>query len=239
MASRKEQKEQLRREREERETAAQSDKRRKQLVGYGVGGAVVVLLVVIAVVLLGGGGGGSKKAGGGGGVLPGGGSVPKQKVRDLSAAAKAAGCTLTNYKGKSREHTADVNKKVTYDSKPPTEGKHYQVPANDGAYTTAPKLVETVHALEHGRVVIWFKKSLPAKDRANLKALFDEDSYQMLLVPDTSGMKYQVAASAWSRDPVPNGTGRLLGCARFGDGVYDALRSFKDKHRSNGPEAIP
>jgi len=238
MASRKEQKEQLRREREERAAAEQAGKRRKQLVGYGVAGVIaIVLIVVVAVVLL--GGGGKSSSSGSAAVLPDGGSVPKQKVRDLDAAAKAAGCTLKSYKGKSREHTDDVNKKIKYDSNPPTEGSHYVEPAADGSYDTAPKVTSTVHALEHARVVIWFKKSLPKKDRANLKALFDEDSYQMLLVPDTTNMTYQVAASAWSREPVPNGTGRLLGCDRFDDGVYDALRTFKDEHRGNGPEAIP
>ena len=38
--------------------------------------------------------------------------------------------------------------------------------------------------MEHGRVVIWFKKSLPKAERANLKALYDEDTFQMLLVPE-------------------------------------------------------
>ena len=34
-------------------------------------------------------------------------------------------------------------------------------------------------------MIIWFKKSLPEDQRANLKALFDEDSYQMVLMPGT------------------------------------------------------
>ncbi|MGI8844826.1 MAG: DUF3105 domain-containing protein [Thermoleophilaceae bacterium] len=238
MASRKEQKEQLRREREEREAAERAQKRRKQLVGYGVGGVVALVLIVVVAVVLVGGGDGKSTSSASTAVLPDGGSVPKQKVRDLDRAAKAAGCTLKSYKGKSREHTDDVNKTIKYDSDPPTEGAHYVEPAADGSYDTAPKVTSTVHALEHGRIVIWFKKSLPKQDRANLKALFDEDSYQLLLVPHDA-MKYQVAASAWSREPVPNGTGRLLGCDRFDDGVYDAIRTFKDEHRGNGPEPIP
>ncbi len=68
-----------------------------------------------------------------------------------------------------------------------------------------------MHALEHGRVVIWFKKSLPEDQRADLKALFDDDSYQMLLTPDPTKMKYAVAASAWLREPTPNGTGPPAG----------------------------
>lgn len=239
MASRKEQKEQLRREREEREAAERDARRRKRLVGYGAGALAVLVVVVVAVVVLAGG----KSSGGGGDssgtVLPGGGSVPKAKTKDLSAAVKAAGCNLTSYRGKSREHLADLSQKVKYDSNPPTEGKHYQVPADDGAYEKAPAATQLVHSLEHGRVVIWFQNALPKDDRAGLKALFDEDSYQMILTPDPTHMKYQVAASAWTRDPTPNGTGHLLACPKFDDAVYDALRAFKDEYRGNGPEAVP
>ena len=52
-------------------------------------------------------------------------------------------------------------------------------------------------------------------------------------------MKYEVAASAWSREPVPNGTGRLLGCTTFNDKTMDALQAFRDEYRGNGPEAVP
>lgn len=238
MASRREQKEKLRIEREQREAAAKAGQRRKQLIGYGVGGGIVVVAVIVAIALLAGGDGGSSSASGD--VLPDGGSYPEPKD-DLSvaAAAKAAGCELKSFKATSREHLADINATVKYASKPPTSGKHYQVPAEDGAYETSPKPVELVHTLEHGRVIIWFKKGLPADDRAALKKYYDEDSYQMVLVPDTTGMPYQVAATAWNRDPEPNGTGRLLGCKKFNDEVFTALESFKDENRSRGPEPVP
>ena len=243
MASRKEQKEQLRREREEREAAAQADQRRRRMIGYAAGGVAVLVVVVVAVVVLAGGGGDDKGGGGNAGtsskVLPDGGKIPSRKTDDLQAAADKAGCTLKDYKGKSREHTASLTTKITYDSNPPTEGKHYQVPADDGAYDTSPDPKQLVHSMEHGRIVIWFQKRLPAKQRAGLKALFDEDSYQTLLTPDTTGMKYQVAATAWTRSPTPNGTGHLLACDRMSDSFYDAERAFKDAYRGNGPEAVP
>jgi len=240
MASRKEQKEQLRREREEREAQAKAAQRRKQMVGYGAGGLAVAVIVIVAVVLLtGGGGSDGGKAGGSSNVLPDGGSVPERKIQDLAPAAKAAGCTLRSFKGKSREHTDDIDEKIKYDSNPPTEGKHFAVPAEDGAYDKAPDPKELVHTLEHGRVVIWFKSSLPEDQRANLKALFDEDSYQMVLTPDPTRMTYAVAASAWSREPVPNGTGRLLGCPKMDDKAMDAIQAFRDEYRGNGPEAVP
>jgi len=242
MASRKEQKEQLRREREQREAEAKAATRRKQMIGYAAGGLAVVVIVVVAVVLLTGGGDGGSgggKSGDSSAVLPDDGEVPERKITDLAPAAKAAGCTLQSFKGKSREHTDSLDEKIKYDSNPPTEGKHFATPAEDGAYDQAPNPKELVHTMEHGRMIIWFKKDAPEKTRADLKALFDEDSYQMVLTPDPTGMKYEVAATAWTREPTPNGTGHLLGCAKFDDKTMDALQAFRDEYRGNGPEAVP
>lgn len=237
MASRKEQKEQLRRERQAREASAGEAARRRRLIGYAVGGGIVVLAVVVAVALLAGGGSGSSASGD---VLPDDGSYPEpREVASVAAGAKAANCELKSYAAKSREHVADLNETIKYASKPPTSGSHYQVPAEDKAYEDPPNVKELVHTLEHGRVIIWFKKSLPAEQRAALKAYYDEDSYQMVLVPDETGMPYAVAATAWNRDPQPNGTGRLLGCKRFSDDVFTAIEAFKDEHRSLGPEPVP
>jgi hypothetical protein len=240
MASRREQKEQLRKEREQREAAAKAGQRRKQLIGYGVGGGIVLVAVIIAIVVLAGGGGSSSSASGD--VLPDGGSYPKPKDDvdvDVATAAKDAGCVLKSFPSTGREHLADLSQKVKYTSKPPTSGNHYQTPAEDGAYEDSPDVKELVHSLEHGRIVVWFKKGLPADQRAALKKYYDDDPYQMLLVPDTTGMTYAVAATAWNRDPQPNGTGRLLGCAKFDDEVFTALESFKDENRSRGPEPVP
>jgi len=238
MASRREQKEQLRKEREQREAVAKSEQRRKQLIGYGVGGGIVVVAVIAAIVLLAGGGGGSSSASGD--VLPDGGSYPEPKDDvELAAAAKAAGCELKSYKAKSREHVTDLALKIKYASKPPTSGNHYQEWAEDGAYEDPPDVKELVHGLEHGRVIVWFKKNLPSDQRAALKKFYDDDTYQMFLIPDMTGMTYQVAATAWNRDPQPNGTGRLMGCPTFNDQVFTAIESFKDEHRSRGPEPVP
>jgi hypothetical protein len=238
MASRREQKEQLRKEREQREAAAKAGQRRRQLIGYGVGGGIVLVAVIVAIALLAGGGGGSSSASSD--VLPGGGNYPEPKDDvDVATAAKDAGCELKSFPAKSREHLADLAQTVKYASKPPTSGSHYQTPAEDGAYEDPPDIKELVHTLEHGRIIVWFKKNLPADQRAALKAYYDDDTYQMVLVPDTSGMTYAVAATAWNRDPQPNGTGRLLGCAKFDDEVFTAIESFKDENRSRGPEPVP
>lgn len=239
MASRKEQKEQLRKEREAREAAAKAAQRRKRLVGYGAGGAFGLIVVVVLVLVLSGGGGGDGDSDPSRGVLPDGGSAPDQKVSDLADAARAAGCELKSFRATSREHTEDLAEQIGYSSTPPTSGKHFAEASEDGAYDEAPDVKQLVHTMEHGRVIIWFKRNLPEEQRANLKALFDEDTFQMVITPDPTEMTYQVAATAWNGEPQPNGTGRLLGCPRMNDDVFDALRAFKDEHRSNGPEPVP
>jgi hypothetical protein len=236
MSSRKEQKQALRREREERERQAREAERRKRMVGFGIAGALVLAaLVVVAVLLLSGGGGGGDAASE---VLPDGGEAPRQQVTELDEAVEAAGCELKSERARGRDHTTDLAERVQYPSNPPTGGNHYIEPTDDTAFPEAPQDEQLVHSLEHGRVIIWFKPNLPEDTRADLKALYDSDTYQMIIVPRRE-MPYQVAASAWSREPEPNGTGRLLGCERYNERVFDALRTFRDEHRSNGPEPIP
>jgi hypothetical protein len=236
VASRKEQKERLRRERQEREQAARAAERRRRLIGYGVGGGLVLAAIAAVAVVLATGGGGSDSATAE--VLPAGGKVPEPQVTDLNAAAKAAGCKLISFPAQSRDHIQNLDEKVKYKTNPPTAGKHYFDPAADGAYATAPKDVQVVHTQEHGRIVIWFKPTLPKTERAGLKALFDQDSDKMVLVP-RANMPYPVAATAWGATPDPLGTGYVMGCSRFMPQVYDALRAFRDAHRGKGPEPIP
>lgn len=171
-------------------------------------------------------------------VLPSGGQVPEPRISGLEEAARAAGCELQSTTALSREHTANIDEPIEYDTNPPTTGKHFQVAAEDGIYEEAAPDSTLVHSHEHGRVVIWFAPSLAEEARAGLRALVEEDDYQILVVP-RSDMPFDVAATAWNRSPGREGTGRLLGCASFSPQAYDALRAFRDKHRGQGPEAIP
>jgi hypothetical protein len=237
VSHRKRQKEALRREREARERQAREAQQRKRMVGFGAAGLLVIAAVILLVVVAAGGSGGGSDAAADQ-LLPDGGSVSEQQEFDLAAAAQAAGCELRSSQDKSRQHTSSLGQRINYDTNPPTSGRHYQEPAPDGAYGEAPQDEQLVHNLEHGRVIVWFKPNLPEEQRADLKALFDEDSYQMVLAP-RADMPYQLAASAWNRDPTPNGTGRLMTCDRMSPEVFDALRAFRDEHRSNGPEPVP
>ena len=223
MASRKEQKAELRRQREEREQAAAAAARRRRTLGYAAAGGLVAVaaVVLVGVLVLGGDGGGAK---GGGEGFPDG-SVPERKITALEAAAKAAGCELKTFPDFGQGH---VTTPVRYRSNPPTSGPHHPDYARDGAYPKAPPAEKLVHALEHGRVLLQFRPTAPEEVRGDLKALFDEDAVWVLLSPNTTGMPYEVAATAWRQ---------LIGCPRANERVFDALRAFRDRYRDRGPEA--
>lgn len=235
MSTRKQQKEALRQERIARERAAAEAAQRKRLVGYGVGGALAVAAVIAVVVALAAGGGdeGPKapdQAGASGIEVaysdnpP---DLPQPRGLDLKQAANAAGCRLVKPPNQGANH---VTGDVTYKTNPPTSGSHDQVPTEDGAYTQPPRTENTVHALEHGRVNIQFKPSLAQAQIDQLKALFDEDSYHLLLFPNGTRMPYEVAATAWDN---------ALFCRKMSDGTVDAIRAFKDQYRDQGPEFVP
>jgi hypothetical protein len=235
VASRKEQKAAVRREREERARRAAEAERRKRIVGYGVGGALALAVIAILVAVMASTGSGGD---GGSGSFPSGGDPPAQRLLDLREAVRASGCELESFPGEAPEHTTDPNERIDYNSNPPTNGKHFQEPVDDGAYARDPGVTRAVHALEHGRVIWWFRPTVGNPVKADLKALFDEDDYQLVLAANAE-MPYAVAASAWNVEPDPNGTGRLLGCPRVSDETFDALRAFRDEHRGNGLEPVP
>lgn len=244
MASRKEQKEQLRREREEREAAERAAGQRKRLIGYAAGAAVVILALAVAgFALMSGGddeGGGQQ---GGGEIFPEGGDLAERAVTDLPEAAAAAGCELTATKSRGEQdrlHTDGPDVTVNYQGNPPTLGRHWPpgFEAEDGLYQEAPADGALVHTMEHGRVIIWAKPTLQEDARSSLRAFFDEEPYQLVLTPRPE-MPYAVAATAWNAEPQPGGTGRTMGCPTWNAKVVDALRAFRDEHRSNGPEPVP
>jgi hypothetical protein len=228
MASRKDQKEKLRQERLEREQAAAAAAGRRRRLGYLVAAGLVAAVVIAVVVIAGASGGDSNKKGGSStsGSWPSG-SIPAQKISDLDAATKAAGCTLAKPKNEGAGHTT---KPQNYKSQPPTSGSHNPVPAHDAAFLKSPGNEHLVHALEHGRVVYWFKPDAPAAVRGALKKLYDEDKDLVVLTPDTAPMPFEVAASSW---------GRYVGCPKYNDKVPDAFRAFRDAYRLKGPEYFP
>jgi hypothetical protein len=237
MASRKEQKEALRKERERKAAEAAAAERRKRMIGFGAGGALVLaaIVAVVIVVVAGGGDGG----GGNGGSqasesreaeptddFPSG-SIPPARASNLEEAARAADCRVRTFPSEGRQH---VSGRVEYKTNPPTSGSHFEIPAADGAYNRPPDLEPLVHSLEHGRVVFWYQPNASPQLRGQLKALYDEDNFHVILAPHGRDMPSQVAASSWTRS---------ITCNRVNDNTWDALRLFRDRYRDQAPEQVP
>ena len=232
MASRKEQKEALRAERERKAQEAAAAERRRRLIGYGAAGALVAAVVIaIAVVLITSGGG----AGGGDDAASGeqsagdfeAVSVPAKKATDLKAAVDAAGCKFTEYDAAGQNH---VEGPVEYKTNPPHSGDHSEHAAEDGLYAAEAEVEDLVHSTEHGRVVLWFRPDASAQVKGQLKSVYEEDSYHVILAANPRDMRPQVAASSWTR---------TLTCPRVNDQTWDALRLFRDQYRDQGPETVP
>ena len=232
MASRQQEKQRRREERLERERAAAAAAERRKRLQLAFGGLLGLLLVAGAVLLVtagsGGGSGGSQTSSAGHAKLP------PQRISDLTAAAKAAGCTVQSPPDEGRTHVSKDLKPSDYHSNPPTSGQHNPDWYQDGIYAPGdtPRLGMLVHPLEHGRIEVQYKRGTSPHVVAQLEALLGQEDggYHMLLFQNTTGMRYQVAATAWDH---------LVGCPRMNDRVFDALRAFRTTYIDKGPEKVP
>lgn len=252
MASRKEEKERLRQQRLAAERAAASSGQRRLILGYIAAGVLALAVIAGLVVVLASGGSSSAvnvcsnaHVKDSGGTIRGlepdcrqGTPPPPIQFADLRISAQRAGCQLRlDLPDEGNTHVPNSTP-VEYKTVPPTSGNHNPVPIDDGAYvtpitsdTSKPTSIRNeVHAMEHGRIEIHYKPSLPEAQQLALKGVFDADPNGMLLYPDPD-MAYDVAVTAWTNMAV---------CPKFNQTVLDVIRNFRDTYRGNGPEqAIP
>jgi hypothetical protein len=238
MASRQEEKQRRREERLARERAEQAAAARRKRMQWA-GGAILALALVAAVVVIAVAGLGSSGGGGEGKATKASADaakvkLPQQQTSDVDAAAKAAGCVLQHPPIEGRTHVTRRLTAKDFKTNPPTSGNHNPVWYEDGIYAPGdvPNLGKLVHPLEHGRIEVQYKPGTPKSTVNQLEALYAEQGqgYHMLLFQNTTGMKYQVAATAW---------GQLLGCPQMNSKVFDAIRTFRERYIDKGPEAVP
>ena len=154
------------------------------------------------------------------------GSPPRvQGPPALVSSATEAGCVARDLEP---EGDRVVGGEVRYRSNPPHSGNHWEKPASDGIWETAPPLPKIVRSLHMGRIIMWHK---PGDEKAYrlLREVGDESARHMLLVPNET-MPHRVAATAW---------GHLLGCATINGSTAGAVRAFRDAYRDKGPEFEP
>jgi Protein of unknown function (DUF3105) len=237
VAHRAEEKERRRAERLAREEADRKTAGRKQRLQWAFGGLLAIVAVAgiaFAVLSLGGkdsGGGGTPSKPASETDLP---KLPQQQTNDLAAAAKAAGCKVSNPALEGANHETKDFKPSDYKTNPPTSGNHNPDWYDDGIYDpgNTPRLGMLVHPLEHGRIEVQYKPGTSDTVVKQLEAFMAEQSqgYHMLMFENTTNMPYEVAATAWTHS---------LTCPTMNDKVFDALRAFRAQYIDKGPEKVP
>jgi hypothetical protein len=174
----------------------------------GIGAGVVVGVIILVVVLT--------RAGG----------SSTAAVDEAAAALRAAGCTFRTYPSEGRSHTNDLEAKIAYKTFPPTSGTHYVSPAVWNRYSEPLSLVQEVHNLEHGGVIVQYGSKVPQTTVGRLASFYDSSPNAMLLAP-LPRLGNKVALTAWTR---------LATCTGFDENAYEA---FRDAFRGKGPERYP
>ena len=219
-------------EREQAEAKRAARRKRMTLAFGGLLGVALIAGIVVVVLVLGGEDSSSKpkQASDAAANV----KLPAQATSDMAAAAKAAGCTLSNPAYEGASHEPKKFKPSDYKTNPPTSGNHTPDWYDDGIYAAGdtPDLGKTVHPLEHGRIEVQYAPGTPKETVTQLEALLaeEQDGYHMLLFQNDTGMKAKIAATAWTHS---------LTCPEMNDKVFDAIRTFRARYIDKGPERVP
>ncbi len=230
MASRQLEKEARREARLEQEAAEQRTAARRRRLQLVFGGVLALGIVAAIAIAISAGGGGKDASGAPIAKIDTSAKLPPPQITEVKPAAAAAGCTLTNPPEESRGHDTKTFTAADYQTNPPTSGAHDPVAAQDGVYDPGnnPPLGQLVHTLEHGRIDVQYKPGTDPRLVAQLKTFVAENGpYHMVLFQNQTGMKPQVAVTAWDH---------ALSCPKPGPKMWDALRTFRDTHLDQGPE---
>ena len=141
-------------------------------------------------------------------------TLPPVRQIDFKTAAQRAGC------GVRRLRAGEI-------TNPPVDGLPGLTPARPGFKQTPPNAGALLAALRRGVVVIYFRAGLDEARIEQLRAMQRAVPDGTIVTPDATGMRYEVAATAFRR---------LLSCPRYTDDTLDALRLFRGRYVGSGPD---
>jgi Protein of unknown function (DUF3105) len=145
---------------------------------------------------------------------------PAAKGSKLAKIADEASCVLLpKLPDEGNEEVPPDSPSPEYKAVLPTSGPHVEPPNQqaDGAYLLTPEPVDTVAALDHGRVAIQYAPDLSEETQLAVKGLYDTMYGGTLLFPNET-MNYAVAATAWRG---------MIGCTTWQEDLtLEAIRSF-------------
>jgi len=181
---------------------------RQRALLYGVAGSGVAALVIVIVVILVAGG---TSAG------------AKAAVKALAA----AGCSYKQYPAQPRSpHYTSLTPSPppSWNSFPPTSGRHYFQWVLWGDYTEPVPLIKEVHNLEHGGMIIQYGDKVPTSDIDKINSFWRQDANAMLVAP-LPKLGNKIAMTAWTQ---------WAECTNFNQ---NAFTKFQKAFRYHAPES--
>lgn len=164
-----------------------------------LGGALLLAAVAVGVIVLATRGGGND-------------------APSVETAAAAAGCKLQTFPATgTNDHLAEGEKPPTYDSDPPTHGKHAATPPIWGYYEQEVPQESLVHTLEHGGLVIQYGDKVPADQVQALLADVRKDTEYTILASYPK-LGSTIAYTYWTK---------LLTCPKYDPQVLAATRGWR------------
>ena len=200
-------------------TTGADAERQRRLLYIIAGSGLAALVVVLGLLFLGGGGG-------------------KSEV----AVLQDAGCTLKSYEAMANtpDHSdvPTLETKPKWNSFPPTSGPHFGQTAIFGSYDEPVPLVQTLHNLEHGAVVIQYGRRVTPAEVTRMTDWYRDDPNGIIIAP-LPELGRTIALAAWNSESsgpgetAENAEGILARCTRFSEEAFD---SFMDGYAFKGPE---
>jgi hypothetical protein len=180
---------------------------RHRAILYAIAGSgVIALIIVVALVVVGGGNGNAKAA---------------------ANALTAAGCQYKHYPIQPRlphYQTLNPTPPPSWNSFPPTSGRHYYQWVLWGDYTEPQPLIKEVHNLEHGGVIIQYGNKVPQSDITKINDFWQSDPNAMLVAP-LPKLGNKIALTSW---------GQWAECTQFNQ---NAFAKFRSAFRYHAPES--
>ena len=157
-----------------------ASRRRNRTAGLVL--VVVALVVTVVAVFMTSGGANTSDSG-----IPSADTLLSQAATDADAAGCDAVQETPNYRDApgndpaidhrhigSASTVASAPELSTYATIPPASGPHDPTPLPAGVYDSPPDVYRSVHALEHGGVIVWISPDADAAEVADLKAFYGQ-----------------------------------------------------------------
>jgi hypothetical protein len=124
----------------------------------------------------------------------------------------------------------------TYPTHPPASGPHDPTPLAAGVYDTPPDVYRSIHSLEHGTVIIWYRPGVSSSDLQKIKDFYSSslNNDHVIVAPYSYPTEGAVGSLPQGKDMVLVAWHRYQACTHIN---LAAAQFFVKSYRT--PTAVP